>query len=444
MHRISWLFEQKLSCPFVLKVKLSSSVLTGASWYLLEKSTRLIGAFLIGAWVARYLGPENYGVLAYALALVALLGFLGSWGIESLIVRDLVHENYDQRQIISTYFFIRLAGAFFVPLLAIGYLVVTHPDDQLLLVIVLICSGSVILGAFDAVDCWLQARQKAKVTSSIRLFGFIAGAVFKCLMIISEANIIWFATALIVESGVMAALYFKLLRHYDLAPSFQCWSFVEFKRILFDGKMMALSALTVTIYSKVDVLVIGTIFPKEVLAPYTIAASMSAAWGMVGMSLVQAWAPRISSAMTIGQNEYIQVLRQMIFFMLVISIVGSIFLYNLSDFIFEILLGKEYAAGIPIFKVLIWASIFVFSGIATSQIIINENIYWVSLFRTFVGMISSLLFIIPISSNHGVIGVAWLVVFSSAAATLSIIISSSARKTLWDVVAFSKGFRNDF
>lgn len=441
MHRISWLFEQELSSPFVLKVKLSSSVLTGASWYLLEKSTRLIGAFLIGAWVARYLGPENYGVLAYALALVALLGFLGSWGIESLIVRDLVHENHEQRKIISTYFFIRLAGASFVPLLAIGYLAATHPNDQILLVVVLICSGSVILGAFDAVDCWLQARQKAKVTSSIRLLGFITGAVFKCLMIISEANIIWFATALIIESGVMAALYFNLLRHYNLTPSFHYWSFVEFKRIFFDGKMMALSALTVTIYSKIDILVIGTLFPKEVLAPYAIAASMSAAWSMVGMSLVQAWAPRISSAIIIGRNEYIHAFRQMIFFMLGLSIIGSIFLYSFSDFIFDILLGEQYAEGVPIFNVLIWTSIFVFCGVATSQIIVNEKIYWVSLFRTFVGVSSSLLFIIPISSNHGVIGVAWLVVFSSAAATLSIIISSSARKTLWDAIAFSKGFK---
>ena len=415
--------------------KSHSSVLTGSAWYLLEKTTRLLGAFLIGAWVARYLGPENYGSLAYALALVSLLGFLGSWGIESLVVRDLVHDKPRQRQIIATYFFIRLTGALLVPFLAIGYLAVINADDRLLMVVALICSGSVIFGAFDAADCWLQARHKARVTSFIRLAGFLSSAIIKYLLIIGEESIVWFAVAVLVEAGVIAVLYFWVLWQHDLAPSITYWSFAEFKKTLVDGKIMALSALMVAVYSKIDILLIGALFSKEILAPYAIAASMCSAWNMVGMSLVQAWAPRISLAMAINQEQYISALRKMLLVMLGLSVAGSIFLSFFSGLIFEFLLGNDFLPGVQIFNVLIWSSVFIFGGVATSQIIVNERIYWISLFRTVVGVVFSLALIIPIASNFGVIGVAGLVVFSSAAATLSIFLSTSARGTIRKIIA---------
>lgn len=406
------------------------SLFSGASWYLLEKLTRLFGAFLIGAWVARYLGPENYGALAYSLALIALLSFLGSFGVESLVVRDLVGDSLEQRQIISTYFFIRLCGALFTPFIAITYLVITHDDARLLIILTAICSGTVIFGAFDTADCWLQAKQKARVTSTIRLVAFFIGTLLKCLLIIMGASIEWFAVSVLIEAAAMACLNFQILFRHNLAPSPTYWSTIEFKRILTDGKLMALSALMVTIYSKVDILAIGTLLSKEVLAPYAIAASMCSAWNMVGMSLVQAWAPRISLARRLNQDQYISELKKMMLVMFVMSIVGSALLSICSSYIFNILLGESYAPGAPIFSLLVWSSIFVFSGVATSQIIVNEKIYWISLFRTFVGVAISLVAIIPVAKVFGVTGIATLVVASSAAATLSILFSASARNTI--------------
>jgi PST family polysaccharide transporter len=421
--------------------KSKSSVLTGASWYLLEKLTRLVGAFLIGAWVARYLGPGNYGALAYALALVALLGFLGSWGIESLVVRDLAHDCIDPRRIISTYFFIRLGGALMVPALAVGYLALTHNDDRLLMFLMILCSGTVILGAFDIADCWLQAKHQAKASSLIRLVGFLAGAGIKCLFIVLGASVVWFAVAILLETTVIAILYFQLLRHHGLVPSIAQLSFVDFRRIIADGKVMALSALTVVVYSKIDVLVIGALFTREALGSYSIAASMCAAWNMVGMSLVQACAPYISLSMAESREHYINSLRNMFLIGLGISIAGCIFLSLFAGYIFDLLLGMDYVSAVPVFRVLVWSSVFVFLGVSTSQIIVNEKIYWVSLFRTSIGAFVGLVAIAPVAMTWGVVGVAWLVVVNSAVVISSILFSKSARSTIGKVAVLIPGFK---
>lgn len=423
------------------QVTLQSSVFMGASWYLLEKLTRLIGAFLIGAWVARYLGPESYGALTYALALVTSLGFLGSWGVESLVVRDLTSDCFDPRKVVSTYFFIRLGGALTVPVLAIGYLALAHNQNQQLTLLVTLCSGAAIFGAFDVADCWLQAKREAKVTSSIRLIAFLVGSGIKCLLILLGASIEWFAGVVLLEAVVIATLYYLLLRLHDLVPSIAQCCLVEFKRIVVDGKVMALSALTVVVYSKIDVLVIGALLSKEALGPYAIAASMCAAWNMVGMSLVQAWAPRISLAMAESQERYIYSLRNMLLIGFFINVAGCALLTLSVEHIFDLLLGRNYASGITVFKVLVWSSVFVFFGVSTSQIIVNEKIYWVSLFRTSIGAVVSLVAIGPVAVAWGVIGVAGLVVVSSAAAAFSIVFSASARRTLGKVIFSTQGHK---
>lgn len=416
------------------------SILIGASWYFLEKITRVTVAFLISLWVARHLGPEVYGALAYALALVAMLGFFGSLGIESLVVRDLVEGQRDQRRILSTYFFIRLAGSLLVPLLAAGYLIIVH-DDRLLITLALLYSGAVVFRAYDITDCWLQARNEARATSSVRIIGLLGGALGQSLLIISNARVEWFAAVVMLESVLIAALYYRLLCRHELAPSLRYVSMAEFKHLVITGKMMVFSGLTVAVYSKIDVLVIGILLSKELVGSYAIAASMCAAWNMVGMSVTQAWAPRISSARARNHDEYIQSMRQLLLIVFVISLVGSILLSFSAETIFSLLLGGKYVNGAVIFSVLVWSSVFVFFGVATSQIIVNERIYWVSMLRTTVGLMFFLAAIFLDSSDWGSIEFAFFMVLTQAVATSGIIFSEKARSTIRHILSFKNNIK---
>lgn len=409
-------------------------ILIGASWYFLEKAVRLIGAILIGAWVARYLGPEGYGTLAYALALVAVLGFLGSLGIESLVVRDLVEPERDQRSILSTYFSIRLAGSLLVPVLTAGYLMVTHADDRLLMLLATLCSSAIVFGAYDAADCWLQARHEARATSVIRLVGFFCGALSRCLLIVGDCGVAWFAAVVVLESAIVAALYYRLLLRHGLAPSLRYVSVEEFKHLVLAGKMMVLSGLINAVHSKIDVLIVGALLSKAAFGPYAIAASMCAAWNMVGMSVVQAWAPRISKARVSGEDAYVGELRHLVQAMLGISVVGSAILAISSPLIFDILLGPAYAAGSRIFALLIWSAVPVFVGIATSQVIVNERTYWVSVLRTLVGVASSLILISPAITYYGTAGAAGVVIISACINVSLILASRRSRQVIFSVL----------
>lgn len=407
--------------------------LGNSSWYLSEKLLRLAGAFLVSTWVARYLGPQQFGTLAFAMGLVAMIGFLGSLGLESLVVRDLVQHPERESRIASSYFSLRLAGAALVPLIACGYVAVTSPGDRELLLVVGILASGVLFTSFDVVDCVLQARHEARAASLIRAGAFLAGAVAKCALVLAGAPLTGFALASLLELLVAAWMYRLLMKRLGVEVSLRKADRGEARGLLVDGRAMILSGLTVIIYSKIDLLVVGELVSKEALGSYAIAAAMCGAWNMLGTSLTQAYAPHISATRAVDSGRYISLLRRFLLVMLGSSVAGSLLLATMSPWIFDFLLGPAYAEGGKLFSLLVWSSVPVFLGVATSQIIVNEKLYWLSLLRTGLGMVTMLALIVP-ALAFGASGVAVLVVISSAVATGAILFSGAARAILWSVV----------
>ena len=63
------------------------------SWLFLGKIVRMVVGLFIGIWVARYLGPSQYGLLSYAQAFVGLFSPIATLGLDTIVVRDLVQDE---------------------------------------------------------------------------------------------------------------------------------------------------------------------------------------------------------------------------------------------------------------------------------------------------------------------------------------------------------------
>ena len=63
------------------------------SWLFGEKILRMIVGLFVGIWVARYLGPEQFGLLSYAGAFVGLFTAFATLGLDGIVVRELVKDE---------------------------------------------------------------------------------------------------------------------------------------------------------------------------------------------------------------------------------------------------------------------------------------------------------------------------------------------------------------
>lgn len=57
------------------------------SWLFVERIIRMFIGIFVGIWVARYLGPKEFGLLSYAQSFVGLFTIFATLGLDSIVVR---------------------------------------------------------------------------------------------------------------------------------------------------------------------------------------------------------------------------------------------------------------------------------------------------------------------------------------------------------------------
>ena len=72
------IFSMINKIKFFLAHKNFMKYFKNTSWLFGEKILRMIVALFVGVWVARYLGPEKFGLFSYAQSFVALFSVVAN------------------------------------------------------------------------------------------------------------------------------------------------------------------------------------------------------------------------------------------------------------------------------------------------------------------------------------------------------------------------------
>jgi O-antigen/teichoic acid export membrane protein len=62
-------------------------------WLFIDKSVKSLMLLMVGAMVIRYLGPDDYGKLAFVIAIVSFFQPLVNLGFDGIFVREIVKLN---------------------------------------------------------------------------------------------------------------------------------------------------------------------------------------------------------------------------------------------------------------------------------------------------------------------------------------------------------------
>ena len=82
------------------------------SWLFFEKFLRMAVGITVTVWIARYLGPEKFGLFSYAQAFVILFSSIAALGLDSIVVRELVKDERKRDFIIATAFYLKFVSAY--------------------------------------------------------------------------------------------------------------------------------------------------------------------------------------------------------------------------------------------------------------------------------------------------------------------------------------------
>ena len=108
------------------------------SWLMTERILRMTVALLVGIYVARYLGPERFGLLSYANSFVGIFLSLATLGLDEVVVRELVKTPELREKLLGTSFVLKLLGALLMWVAILVVIPLTNNDFHTNMLIIII------------------------------------------------------------------------------------------------------------------------------------------------------------------------------------------------------------------------------------------------------------------------------------------------------------------
>ena len=360
------------------------------SWLLGERVLRMAVSLFVGIYVARYLGPERFGLLSYALSFVGIFVALATLGLDEVVVRELIKTPEQREKILGTSFLLKLVGTLLMWAAILVAIPLTENDLQTNILIIIIAFGTVFQ-AFNVIDLNFQAKVKSKYVVHAQFVQLIISSIVKIILVVNESPLIWFASVYSLDVIVLAmGLVFAYLYNGDNIFSWK-WSFETSKYLLHDSWPLILAGVVISVYMKIDQVMIKEMLGAKEVGLYAAAVKLSEAWYFIPMAIASSLFPAIINAKVYQKEVYYQRLQKLYDLMVWIAIAIALPTTFLSTLVVEFLYGKEYLGSSSVLIIHIWTAVFVFLGVASSKYLLAENFIKKTFYRTFIGALLNII-----------------------------------------------------
>lgn len=376
-----------------------------------EQLLRLSAELLVGIWVARHLGAEQFGLLSYVIAFVAIFGVVARLGLDSIVVRNLVNNPGQYNQILGTAFWLKLVGGIFSLAIVSLALVMLSNDTTANLYILIIASG-MIFQSFEVVALYFQSQVQSKYISSAKLIQLLLSSLLKIYLVCVDGDLRWFVLVSLVDQITLAASYFIIYRRRRLGNFFRTFDSATAKKLLIDSWPLIFSGLVVMIYMRIDQIMIKEMMGDKEVGIYSVAVRISEVWYFIPMVITASLFPSIINAKKVSEELYYARLQRLYSLMVLIAIAVAVPTTFISDWLVVFLYGEEYRLAGDILRINIWAGVFVFLGVASGSWLANENLQHLDFYRTFSGAVANVLLNLLLIPMYGLIGAAVATVIS--------------------------------
>ena len=392
-------------------------IIGNIGWLFVDKALRMGVGFFVGVWVIRYLGPERYGALNFALAFVALFSVLATLGLEGIVVRDIVHDPSCRDETLASAFALKLIGGGVTLILAIAVITLIRPNESIYWWLVGIAAAATIFQALDVIDYHYQAEVRSKYTVYARNAAFLIIALLKVTLIVINAPLVAFGWAGLCEIALASLGLLLICRSQgqSLRPAMATIS--RAKRLLRQSWPLMISTLFVVILMRTDQVMLGQMRGDKEVGIFSAALALSEIWYFVPMAITSSVFPAMVQAWKTDEKLFYQRLRQLYVVMVWLSLAVAIPLTLFSGEIVAVLYGGVYHSTSTVLSIHCWAGVFLFLGVVSNMWYLLENLNHYTLYRCIVGAAVNVGLNLVLIPHYGAKGAAISTLVAQAAAS---------------------------
>jgi polysaccharide transporter, PST family len=387
-------------------------IVTNTLWLMADNILRMGIGLVVGVWVARYLGPSQFGLLNYAISIAGMFNVIAKAGLDEIIIRDLVSGQTSQPEILGTGFALKLASGSLAFLLSIGTILSIPNQDILTPWLVSIVALGMVFQSLDTIDLWFQSQVQSKKTVYAKNVAYLITTAVKVLLIVQKAPLIAFATVIVFEIAISSI---NLTVIYHLAGySVRVWKINIALAIKFLQQSWPniLTGLSVTIYMRIDQIMLGNLIGNEAVGNYAVGVRLAEIWYFIPIAIVSSIAPKIFRSKQESQEQYDENIQKALDLLVLTMYVISIGMTCFSSQIIAILYGTNYTSSSPILAIYVWSNVFVALGLVRNTWVTTEGLFRFGSVTTFVGAILNIILNLVLIPRYAAAGAALATVIS--------------------------------
>lgn len=396
-------------------------------WMFFGQMFSLLVSFFIGVWLARYLGPENYGVLSYAVAFVGLFSFISSLGVDGILGRELIKFPEKRDELLGTAFYLKLFGGLMALTLTIASALLFSTGSLIKLLIILF-SSSFIFQAINVINSYFYAEVKSKNNIKAVVAATTISSLLKIIVILLNGGVIWIVAVYVVDSFLQGAGFIVMYKRYGL--KIKNWFFNKSlaRDILKDSWPLMLASAASFIFLRIDQVMIGALLGEQEVGLYAAAVRLVEVWYFIPGIICGSLFPAIVNARKTDLLIYKKRLKALYLLMIGISLFIAIISTILAPWIITLLFGSEYSGAIIILQIYVWSGIGLFVGVAINQYFLSENHSRTIFLYNLLSMSANVVLNIILIPRLGLTGAAWATLISYSAGPIVVFIKEWLNK----------------
>lgn len=379
------------------------SVVKNVYWAVLGKIINLTSALFVGILVARYLGPEQYGLMNYIISFVSLFAVFANFGLDNIEVRELAQDHSEKERILGTAFSLKLFFSF-VTICLIAVVLYFFESDSFTTWMIMVYSLSIVMGSFSVIRNYFTSIILNEYVVKTEILRTLLGALIKVFLLLLHAPLSWFIIACTFDFFLVAGGYvYSYRRKVD---SMSHWRFdKELSFYLIKQSFpLLLSGAAVIIYQRIDQVMIGNMIDKTSVGYFSTACRFSELILFLPGIMAQTVTPLLVHAKERNSLEYTFRRQQFVNVVVWISIVLSVLMSMSSYWLISLTFGKQYLPAVPVLQIMAFKALGMALSSSGGQLIIIEKIQKWAFIRNVIGCVLCVCLNLLLIPSYGIIG----------------------------------------
>ena len=385
-------------------MSVKNKIIKNASWII---ACRIVQAFFnlfISMVTARFLGPENFGIINYAESVVAFVLPIMKLGFTNIVVHELINDKEKEGEIMGT----TLLSCFSTGILCMGAVaafagIVNFGEKETIFVCILY-SVMLLTESLEMIFYWFEAHLLSKYTSVVSLVVYLIVSAYKIFLLATRKSIYWFAVSNALDYlliGVLLLIIYKKTGGDRLK-----FSMDRFRKMFASSKYYILSGMMIAVFSQTDRVMLKLMIGNDVTGFYSAAVRCAGITGFVFTAVINSAVPVIYASRKAGKKPFENNIRNLYSVILYMAFAQSILITLFSKQIIYILYGQAYMEAVPALCIVTWYIAFSYMGVIRNRWMLAEGIQHLIWRIDLSGAIANVILNFILIPEFGIVGAA--------------------------------------